>query len=126
MSFYLYLLLGFLGGVPAGMGMGGGTVTIPLLVLLGGVEQKLAQSANLFAFLPMSAIALKTHKDNGLLQAKGTGPIILFALATSLLGVTLAANLPSKILQKIFGLFLITLSVFSFKKVTFKIKTEKS
>ena len=40
MSFYLYLLLGFLGGIPAGMGMGGGTVTIPLLVLVGGVEQR--------------------------------------------------------------------------------------
>ena len=52
MSFYLYLILGFLGGIPAGMGMGGGTVTIPLLVLLGGVEQKIAQAANLFAFLP--------------------------------------------------------------------------
>ena len=45
MSFYLYLLLGFLGGIPAGMGMGGGTVTIPLLVLVGGVEQKIAQCA---------------------------------------------------------------------------------
>ena len=50
MSFYLYLLLGFLGGIPAGMGMGGGTVTIPLLALVGGVEQKIAQCANLFAF----------------------------------------------------------------------------
>jgi uncharacterized membrane protein YfcA len=68
MKFYLYLLLGFLGGVPAGMGMGGGTVTIPLLVLFGGVEQKIAQSANLFAFLPMSLGALKTHAQNGLLQ----------------------------------------------------------
>ena len=122
MSFYLYLLLGFLGGLPAGMGMGGGTVTIPLLVLFGGVEQKLAQSANLFAFLPMSALALKTHNDNGFLQAKGTGSIILFALATSFFGVTLASYLPSEILKKIFGLFLIGLSVFSFKKVVFKIK----
>ena len=54
MSFYLYLVLGFLGGIPAGMGMGGGTVTIPLLVLVGGVEQKIAQCANLFSFLPRS------------------------------------------------------------------------
>ncbi|MFQ7077391.1 MAG: hypothetical protein ACLRSW_05330 [Christensenellaceae bacterium] len=52
MSFYIYLLLGILGGIPAGMGMGGGTVTIPLLILVGGVEQKIAQSANLFPFSP--------------------------------------------------------------------------
>ena len=71
MSFYLYLLLGFLGGVPAGMGMGGGTVTIPLLVLVGGVEQKIAQCANLFSFLPMSLGALKTHADNDLVETQG-------------------------------------------------------
>ncbi|MBQ5927194.1 MAG: TSUP family transporter, partial [Clostridia bacterium] len=71
MRFYLYLLLGFLGGIPAGMGMGGGTVTIPLLILLGGVEQKIAQSANLFAFLPMSLFALSMHAKNGLLKKQG-------------------------------------------------------
>ena len=71
MSFYIYLLLGFLGGIPAGMGMGGGTVTIPLLVLVGGVEQKIAQSANLFSFFPMSAGALRVHAQNGLLETKG-------------------------------------------------------
>ena len=79
MSFYLYLILGFLGGIPAGMGMGGGTVTIPLLVLVGGVEQKIAQCANLFAFLPMSLFAVKKHADNGLLITKVTLWIILHA-----------------------------------------------
>ena len=50
MAFFVLILLGFIGGIPAGMGMGGGTVTIPLLTLFGGVEQKIAQSANLFSF----------------------------------------------------------------------------
>jgi uncharacterized membrane protein YfcA len=111
MSFYLYLLLGFLGGIPAGMGMGGGTVTIPLLVLVGGVEQKVAQCANLFAFLPMSAGALKMHAENGLLETKGVLWGILPALALSALGVWAAAVLPSAILRKAFGVFLIGLAV---------------
>ena len=110
MRFYLYLILGFLGGIPAGMGMGGGTVTIPLLVLVGGVEQKIAQSANLFSFLPMSAFALKTHAENGLLQTQGIWWIILPALFTSVGGVFLAAYLPSELLRKSFGAFLIGLS----------------
>lgn len=114
MSFYLYLLLGFIGGIPAGMGMGGGTVTIPLLVLVGGVEQKIAQCANLFAFLPMSIGALKTHADNGLLDTKGLGWVIFPALAFSALGVAIASALPSDTLKTGFGLFLIGLSVFSF------------
>lgn len=117
MLFYLYLLLGFLGGIPAGMGMGGGTVTIPLLVLVGGVEQKIAQSANLFSFLPMSVFALKTHADNGLLQTRGILFSILPALALSVLGALTAAALPSEVLQKAFGVFLILLSFFGFYKV---------
>ena len=112
MGFYLYLILGFIGGIPAGMGMGGGTVTIPLLVLVGGVEQKIAQCANLFSFLPMSVGALKMHADNGLLSTQGMGWVILPALVTSALGATIAAALPSALLGKAFGAFLIGLSVY--------------
>ena len=110
MTFYLYLLLGFLGGIPAGMGMGGGTVTIPLLVLVGGVEQKIAQCANLFAFFPMSLGALKTHADNGLVETQGILWGILPALALSAVGAWSAAVLPSDILRKGFGVFLIFLA----------------
>lgn len=115
MSFYLYLLLGVLGGIPAGMGMGGGTVTIPLLVLVGGVGQKIAQSANLFAFLPMSAGVLKKHADNGLLQTGGIGWIILPALILSALGTAVASYLPAEFLGKAFGIFLIALGVIGLK-----------
>ena len=117
MSFYLYLILGFLGGIPAGMGMGGGTVTIPLLVLLGGVGQKIAQSANLFSFLPMSIGALKTHADNGLLKTQGILWVILPALLFSALGTTLAVALPSALLKKGFGIFLMGLALVGFYKV---------
>ena len=123
MSLYLYLVLGFLGGIPAGMGMGGGTVTIPLLVLIGGVEQKIAQSANLFSFLPMSVGALKTHADNGLLQTQGILWVILPALLFSALGTTLAAALPSDALSKAFGAFLIALAFVGLYK---NIQSEKS
>ena len=117
MSFYLYLLLGFLGGIPAGMGMGGGTVTIPLLVLVGGVEQKIAQSANLFAFLPMSLIALHTHRKNGLLQTQGILWSVLPALLLSAGGALAAVYQPSSLLRKAFGIFLVFLSLFSFRTV---------
>ena len=99
------------------MGMGGGTVTIPLLVLFGGVEQKIAQCANLFAFLPMSVGALKTHADNGLLKTKGLLWVIVPALLFSALGATLAWALPSQILRRSFGVFLIGLAFVGFYRV---------
>ena len=106
MRFYLYLLLGFLGGIPAGMGMGGGTVTIPLLLLFGGVPQKIAQSANLFAFLPTGACALNVHVKNAI-------PALVAAAAGSLL----ALALPAEFLRKTFGLFLVILALFTFSKI---------
>jgi uncharacterized membrane protein YfcA len=111
MSFYLYLVLGFLGGIPAGMGMGGGTVTIPLLVLVGGVPQKVAQCANLYAFLPMSLGALRTHAENGLLQMEGMGWMVVPALLLSALGALVAGVLPADFLRTGFGVFLIVLAV---------------
>ena len=114
MYFYLYMILGILGGIPAGMGMGGGTVTIPLLTLVGGVPQKIAQCANLFSFLPMSLFALKTHAENGLLEGKGILWAVLPALVLSASGAFLASVLPSVLLRKGFGVFLIGLSLFGF------------
>ena len=113
MSFYILMLLGFLGGLPAGMGMGGGTVTIPLLRLFGGIEQKIAQSANLFAFVVMGIPALVEHKNNGLLSSKGVAACAIPAAIVSLPGVFLAAYLPSDILGTAFGLFLIGLAIYT-------------
>ena len=118
MTFYLYLFLGFLGGIPAGMGMGGGTVTIPLLTLLGGVAQKTAQAANLFAFLPMSLFALSQHRKNGLLKPQGIWqvaiPAALFSAPSALLATVLSATL----LRKLFGGFLLLLALFTLTKNT--------
>ncbi|MBQ8684933.1 MAG: sulfite exporter TauE/SafE family protein [Clostridia bacterium] len=111
------MLLGILGGIPAGMGMGGGTVTIPLLVLVGGVEQKLAQCANLFSFLPMSVGALKLHAENGLVKTRGVLWIVLPALLLSIAGAYLATALPSQTLKRLFGAFLIGLSFVTFLSV---------
>ena len=71
MSFIIFLVSGFFSGVLGGMGMGGGTVLIPALTVLFGVEQHVAQATNLIAFLPMAAFSLKVHKENGLLKTNG-------------------------------------------------------
>ncbi len=97
--------------------MGGGTVTIPLLVLVGGVPQKIAQAANLFAFLPMSVSALKVHSQNGLLKTQGVLGVVIPAAVLSIPATLLASFLPSEILGKLFGGFLIGLSVLTFQSL---------
>lgn len=115
MAFLIFFVCGIAGGVLGGMGMGGGTALIPLLTIFCGVEQTAAQGINLLAFLPMAALALSIHAKNGLLQKEGILPVILPALAFSVLGSLLAAYLPSAALKKGFGIFLVILSFFQLK-----------
>ncbi len=111
MSFIFYLLSGFAAGLLGGMGMGGGTILIPVLTIFLGVEQHVAQAANLIAFLPMAAFSLKVHSDKGLLKADGAWFIIIPAVLTSVLGGLAAVYLPGEILKKLFGAFLVGLAV---------------
>ena len=111
MSFILFLIAGFIGGLMGGMGMGGGTLLIPILTLAMGVEQHVAQATNLIAFLPMAAFSVKMHADAGLLKPQGTLGVILPALVTSVIGGIFAAFLPASALKKLFGAFLIVLAV---------------
>ncbi len=111
MSFIIYMLAGFAAGVIGGMGMGGGTILIPVLTILLGVNQHVAQATNVIAFLPMAALALPAHKRNGLLRTDDVWQIIIPALITTVLGGLLMAALPTEVLKKLFGFFLVALAV---------------
>ncbi|MFA7411676.1 MAG: TSUP family transporter, partial [Tissierellaceae bacterium] len=59
-------LIGFFSGMIGGMGIGGGAILIPALVILHGIEQQEAQGVNLVVFLPVALTALVIHhkKEN--------------------------------------------------------------
>ena len=70
MKVFLQILFGFLSGVLGGMGMGGGTLLIPLLTIFLNVEQKVAQATNLLVFVPMAIFSLLLHTKNKLVEYK--------------------------------------------------------
>ena len=114
MKNFLYVIVGALGGVLAGMGMGGGTLTIPLLVLLFGVEQTVAQTVNLVAFLPTGLLALFIHFKNKLVDVKKAMTILIPALMTTVLSSIFATDFKGEFLTKLFGGFLIVIAGVSF------------
>jgi uncharacterized membrane protein YfcA len=109
MQYIFYILIGIIGGVLGGMGMGGGTLMIPMLTFFMGVPQHAAQSANLIAFIPMSAIALFIHVKNKLVEKSVIAPVLLSAVLTSVLGAFVSLNTRAEALKKYFGIFLIIL-----------------
>ena len=109
----MIVLCGLLGGVLAGMGFGGGTLTIPLLVLALGVGQIEAQAVNLVAFLPTGCAALFVHDKNGLIVLKDLLFVIVPAVICSLVASVFAVRIDGVILKKIFGGFLVAVAISS-------------
>ncbi len=120
MTIFFYILFGFLSGIIGGMGMGGGTLLIPLLTIFLDLEQKLAQGINLITFLVMALVSLCIHYKNGYIETRGIFYIVLTGVVFSIGGAFVAGYLPSRILQICFGVFLSGLAVIeiikSFKK----------
>ncbi|MCM1368411.1 MAG: TSUP family transporter [Roseburia sp.] len=108
---HIIIIASVLGGVIGGMGMGGGTLLIPLLTLCAGLEQHLAQSINLIAFIPMSVIALVIHKKNGYVCFKKSAPIAGAALIGAVCGSLAAGYVGGFILRSVFGAFLTVLGI---------------
>ena len=112
MKFFVYVVCGLIGGVLGGMGMGGGTVLIPLLSILLGVNQHVAQGVNLISFIPMSVLALIIHLKNKLVDFKWLLYLVLPGVVTCVVGCYLARAMGAELLRRCFGGFLLVLSIF--------------
>ena len=122
---WLLIIFGVLGGILGGMGMGGGTLLIPLLTLFTDIKQKEAQGINLIVFIPMAIVALIIHFKNKLVHFKAGIYCIITGVIFSALGAFLAINLKSENLKLYFGIFLIVLSAFQFFSIFILEKLQK-
>ncbi|MBO5927089.1 MAG: sulfite exporter TauE/SafE family protein [Clostridia bacterium] len=128
LTFWLFILTGLISGVLGGMGMGGGTVLIPILTIFLKVEQHLAQAVNLVSFVPMALVTLIFHIKNKLVEKKGILFIIIPAVVFSVVGSIVSVKIKGQNLSRFFGGFLLILSVIQFfshkitEKFSFKLK----
>lgn len=105
-----YVLAGLAGGVMGGMGLGGGTLLIPVLTIFLNVSGKQAAAINLISFIPMSLVSCVIHAKNKLLDIKKALLIALPAAVTCTLSSLLAQRVPSDVISKGFAVFLICLA----------------
>ena len=110
MTIFLLILFGFLAGIVGGMGMGGGTVLVPLLSFL-DIQQKTIQAINLISFLPMCCVALGFHAKNKLIDTKHIWWLVIPAIAMAVVGSLVADKAENKVLRLSFAVFLIAVGV---------------
>lgn len=110
MTIFLLILFGFLAGIVGGMGMGGGTVLVPLLSFL-DLPQKTIQAINLISFLPMCCVALGFHAKNKLIKTDHVLWLIIPAIAMAVVGALFADKADNKVLRICFAVFLIGVGI---------------
>ncbi len=110
----IFIIIGALAGVFAGMGMGGGTFLLPLLVIVCSFSQLQAQSVNLLAFIPMAIFALIIHIKNGLVNYKVGLIAALLSCAGTVAGVFLLKIVDAFYLRLLYALFLLCIGVWLF------------
>ena len=111
---WLFIVLGVCAGLVSGtLGLGGGIVFVPSLVLLWGFGQKSAQGTALAVMVPMTLLGALRYWKNPEVDMSLTIIllIVLGALVGVLAGTELASRLPNQVLKKIFSIFLVIVAV---------------
>ena len=93
----------FAGFVSGMMGVGGGSVMVPPMVILAGMSQHLAQGTSLMAMVPIGAMGAFTHYRLGNVDTRVAGGLIIGAMAGGYLGGTAANMLAEPSLKLIFA-----------------------
>ena len=109
MNICLYIALGLLAGICSGfLGLGGGTIIIPVLVYVFGLTQHQAQGTTLALMVPpIGLLAALKYYYEGNVNIQIAIFVCLGFFIGGLLGAYLVTPVPDPVLKKVFGIFLI-------------------
>lgn len=113
MSQLLYIILGLVAGIFGGMfGIGGGTILIPVLVFLFGLTQHQAQGTTLAIMVPpIGLLAAWSYWKAGNVKLSMAAFICAGFFIGGLIGASLIQNLADTLLRRLFGIFLLLVSL---------------
>lgn len=103
------LIAGFLSGI---LGVGGGVVMVPLMILLLGFSQHEAQGTSLAVLaVPVTLAAAYNYYQDGSLNWKYALVMASMFIIGGYLGSKLAISIDDKLLKRIFGAVLVILGI---------------
>src|SRR5271154_4214263 len=104
-NIFLYVLLGLAAGALSGLiGIGGGVIIVPALILFFGLSQHQAQGTTLALLIPpVGILAVWTYYKQGFVNLEIAGFMCVGFFVGSFLGARLATNLSNVVLERTFG-----------------------
>ena len=105
----ILIVIGLLAGILSGLvGVGGGILMIPLLIIFLGLTQHEAQGTALFAMLPpIGVLAAMNYYKAGFVKWEYAAVMALTFVVGGYFGSKLAISLPEQTVRKIFGVIML-------------------
>ena len=106
------ILVGIISGIVTGLGMGGGSILILILVTFMSVSQHIAQATNLIFFIPTAVIAIMIHIKNNNVEKQVAKKLFFMTILGSALGAYLTSLVEAENLKRYFGFFLLAVGIY--------------
>jgi len=109
----ILLTIGLIGGIVSGsLGVGGGIFIVPALIYFMGFNQHLAQGTSIAILLPPTGIlAAMQYYKKGFIDIKVAIILMILFIVGAYFGSLISLNIPAKTLKKVFGLFMLIISL---------------
>jgi len=104
----LGLTAGFLAGL---LGIGGGVLMVPAMVLLFGFDQHVAQGTSLLVIIPAAITGSYTHHRNGRLVLRDAAMLAAGGVIGAVIGSVFALSIEDELLRKLFAAFLLVSAI---------------
>lgn len=113
MQIAAYILVGLLAGAASGfLGIGGGIILVPIMVLIFGLTQHQAQGTTLALMVPpIGLLAALKYYQSGNVNLKMAVFICVGFIAGCYMGAVLANSVPAAMLKRFFGYLLFFVSL---------------
>ena len=107
-----YLVIGLVAGVvSASLGVGGGVVLVPALVIFFSFDQHLAQGTSLAFIAPTAAVGAWIHARAGRVVWQYALPLGVAGIVGGVLGGGIALSLSDVLLRRLFAILLVVTAV---------------
>lgn len=106
-----HALLGLVVGVSAGLlGIGGGAILVPVLVLGENIDQHVAQGISFLMIVPVGIVGMVSYARQGKLSSRGLPTLLAGGAVGAFAGSLLAHRIQSPTLTRLFALLLLAMA----------------